>query len=70
MDNIQNIKRFGRRAKGRNERIKYLEGQPLTRQQAIRAHCFDCTGGYTDGARDCERKTCSMYGFHPYRKRG
>lgn len=67
MDTIKNVKLLGKKAKGRQERIRHLEGKPLTRHEAIKAHCFDCTGGYTDGARDCGIKTCSLYRYHPYR---
>lgn len=68
MARLQIVKKHGRRAKGRTERIKYLEGQHLTRDQAIKAHCYDCTGWYADGARSCGSETCSLCGYHPYRK--
>ncbi len=67
MDSVKDVKQFGKRAKGRTERIKHLQGKKLTRQQAIFAHCFDCTGGYADGNRDCEINTCSLYPYHAYR---
>lgn len=67
MDSLKTIKQVGRKAKGRTERIQYLEGKAITRHQAIKAHCYDCTGGYTDGARDCGSKTCSLYPYHAYR---
>jgi hypothetical protein len=67
MDSVQDIKKFGKKAQGRSERIKFIEGKPLTRGQAILAQCYECTGGYVDGARDCQIRTCSLYAFHPYR---
>lgn len=66
MDSVKDIQRFGIRAKGQRERIRYLEGKPLTRAEAMLAQCYECTGGYSDGARDCEIKTCSMYAYMPY----
>jgi hypothetical protein len=68
MDNVKDILNIGKRAKGRSERIGYLEGKRLTRQQAILAHCYDCTGGYDGGPRDCGIDTCSLYRYHAYRR--
>lgn len=68
MDNVKDVENFGIRARGQAERIKCLKGESLTRGEAMLAHCYDCTGGYSDGVRDCEIKTCSMYAFMPYRK--
>lgn len=67
METIKDIKAIGHKAKGRKERISYLEGKSLTRSEAIKAHCYDCMGGYTDGAKDCGVKTCSLYPYHSYR---
>ena len=68
MDSIDEIEVFGIRAKGKAERIRYLEGETLTRAEAMLAFCYDCTGGYADGARDCEIPACSLYVYMPYRK--
>lgn len=67
MDKIKEIKSIGHKAKGRKERIRHLEGKRLTRKEAIDAHCYDCTGGYCDGNRDCGIETCSLYQYHSYR---
>jgi hypothetical protein len=67
MDTIKDVKQIGLKAAGRSERIRFLKGGRLTRDQAIRAQCYDCMGGYSDGPGDCEIETCSLYGFHPYR---
>ena len=69
MDSIKDVQRFGIRAKGRTERIKFLEGKSLTRAEAMLANCYECTGGYADGARDCKIENCSMYHYMPYAKR-
>ncbi len=67
MDSVKSIKEVGNRAKGRTERIKCLQGKRLTRDKAILAHCYDCTGGYADGNSDCGIETCSLHPYHPYR---
>lgn len=38
----------------------------MTRQQAIRARCLDCSGGSQKDVRECPIKTCPLY---PYRMR-
>jgi hypothetical protein len=68
MDSVKDIENFGIRARGQRERIRYLKGESLTRAQAMFAHCYDCTGGYDDGARDCEIENCSLYPYMPYAK--
>lgn len=54
-------------AKGRSEINAYLAGKRITRNQAIRAKCYDCMGGYSDGKLDCRIKTCPLYPWMPYR---
>jgi len=72
MSDIDGVVKFGKKAKGRAERIKVLQGKKVTRGEAIWANCYDCMGGYCDVVRDCERESCSLYQFHPYKgvKRG
>ena len=69
MDTVQDVMECGSKAKGRSARIRCLEGKPVTRKQAILAYCYDCTGGYEDGAQDCGDTACSLYPYHPYRKK-
>lgn len=52
---------------GRNELERHLNGKKLTWKQAARAKCFDCMGGYADGAMDCHVPACPLYQFMPYR---
>lgn len=59
---------IGISAKGRKELLAHGKGRSLTRSQAIRAKCYDCCGGYSDGKADCEMPHCPLYGFMPYRK--
>ena len=50
---------------GVDERIETRE---LTRSQAIKFNCLDCSGGLTAEVRDCEIKTCPLWVFRPYQK--
>jgi len=67
-ERIEWIKQHGKRAKGKKELIKYLEGGKLTYKQAVQAKCCECMGSFIDGLADCEIPDCPLYGFMPYRK--
>ena len=55
----------GMKRKGKRELIKYLEGGKLTRSQAVKAKCFDCSGmGEMKG---CDQESCALLPFSPYR---
>lgn len=54
---------------GRNEWLKHRGGKKLTRNQAIKAKCYDCMGYYVDGKCDCKMPDCSLYLFNPYRSK-
>lgn len=56
----------GPRKNGRDYLLRHLEGKPLTQQQAIRAHCYDCMGFYDGGGRDCGVTTCPLHPFMPF----
>jgi hypothetical protein len=52
---------------GKNELLNHFRGEKLTRQDAIKAHCYQCMGGYGDGEeRNCQNPPCPLYDFHPY----
>ncbi|MCX5812734.1 MAG: hypothetical protein NT178_09355 [Proteobacteria bacterium] len=67
MDSIKTIQQFGKRAQGRGELIRHLKGERLTRNQAIKAKCYDCMGGFNDGIYSCEIPECSLFNFMPYK---
>ena len=67
MDSIKDIRKLGKRAQGRGELIRHLKGERLTRNQAIKAKCYDCMGGFNDGIYSCEIPECSLFNFHPYK---
>ncbi|HCJ59136.1 MAG TPA: hypothetical protein DHV55_18640 [Clostridiaceae bacterium] len=54
---------------GRRNYIDFLEGQAITRLQAIKAKCFECNNYYVDGAEDCKVCFYPLYGFMPYRNK-
>lgn len=65
-DRIKNIRRNGKSARGQKELVKHLQGQRLTMQQAIYAHCYDCAGFYADGKVDCCLPACALHPFMIY----
>jgi hypothetical protein len=65
---IDEINKYGKTAKGQKELIKHLEGERLTLQQAIYAHCCDCMGFYADGKVDCAMIHCPLHPFMFYNK--
>jgi hypothetical protein len=65
---IEQIKRYGKEAKGRKELIEHLTGKMLTPRKAILSKCYECMNAYADGKVDCNIPDCSLYPFMPYRK--
>ena len=63
---ISYIKRYGKKAKGKQELIKHLEGKRLSLRQAVNACCFDCMGFYADGKQDCNQAKCPLHPFMEY----
>ena len=62
---IVGIKKMGHFL-GKKHLLSSLDGKKLTQQQAIWAHCYDCQGGYSDGAEDCMSDICPLRPFMPY----
>lgn len=60
---IEEIKQCGKTVKGKSELIHHLEGDRLSRKQAISAHCYECMGYFSDGRQDCRMLQCSLYPF-------
>ena len=52
--------------RGAREYRKFLEGNKLTRKQAMLAQCYMCNGE-EESAEDCQGKSCPMYSYQPYR---
>ena len=56
----------GKKASGRQEWLKYLNGGTLTIAQAVKAKCFDCMGGYRDRKEVCTVESCALFPFMAY----
>jgi hypothetical protein len=68
LDNLLASARSGKRKKGKSELIKHLTGGRLTRNQAIKAKCYDYNGmGESD---ECDLKGCSLLPYSPFRISG
>ena len=63
---IEEINRIGLKSKGKTKYLKYLKGQRITRDEAIKAMCYDCEGYYLDGRQECHITTCPLYPFALY----
>ena len=55
----------GKGRSGKSDYIKYLKGGRITRNQAIKAKCYDCQGMGESGV--CEMSYCALYPYTPYR---
>ncbi len=64
------IKKHGSAAGGKREFIAFLRGKALTMKESILANCYQCTGFYLDGRKDCDVEECPLHVFMPYRKGG
>ena len=63
---LEDVEEYGLTARGKRELLKYLQGDRLTRKEAMLAKCFECMGGYADGKVDCQVESCSLYPFMPF----
>lgn len=57
----------GKRARGRKELLRAMNGFRLTRGEAILAKCYECMNGYIDGTFDCGITDCPLHPYMPYR---
>lgn len=62
---LELVKRCGR-FQGQKELILHLQGKRLSYKKACLAKCFECMGGYADGAMDCRITDCALYSRMPY----
>jgi hypothetical protein len=63
---INNIERYGKTSRGKKELLKHLEGGRLTLKQATFAYCYDCSGYFADGKKDCKVSQCPLHPFMPF----
>jgi len=52
---------------GKRELLQHLDGNVIPKYQALKAKCYDCMGGYPEGAMDCELFRCPLYHYMPYK---
>ena len=55
----------GKMRSGKTQLLKYLKGGRLTRQEAIKAKCYDCDGMGDSG--ECSLEHCSLYPYSPFK---
>ena len=60
--------RKGKAFTGKNELIRFLEGEHLTPRERILAYCYDCMGFFADGKHDCRQTECPLYGVMRWAK--
>ena len=65
--NILQSAKSGKLRKGKKELIKYLNGDRLTRNEAIKAKCYDCNGMGESGV--CDTNSCALWPYSPFGKR-
>lgn len=63
---LNDIIKYGKRAVGRSELIRFMQGKRLTNKQMILAKCYECEHGYTDGKKPCPVLDCPLHPHHPY----
>lgn len=63
---IRNAK-SGKLSGGKTQYLRYLNGETITRMQAMLSKCFECCGYYADGRRDCLMSDCALYPWMPYK---
>lgn len=64
---IQDILKYGQRAAGRANYLRYLRGGKNSASKAIVAYCYHCEGNAGDGTYDCQDFCCVLYPWHPYK---
>jgi len=68
MDRLEEVKKYGRKARGHLSLVRYLSGERLTRQKSIEAKCYECCGYCVDGVKPCTIKGCPLWPYSPFRK--
>lgn len=65
-EQIKNVRRYGKTARGQKELVKHYQGERLTLKQAVLAKCYNCAGFFADGKVDCSMPHCSLHPFMAY----
>jgi len=64
---IEEVKKHGKRAKGRGELIRYLSGRRLRPVEAIQAKCYECCGYCADGVQPCTIRECPLWPYSQFK---
>jgi len=67
MSDLLESARKGKGRAGKSDLIKHLTGKRLTQRQAIKAHCYDCSG--MGEQKDCTNDECPLFPYSPYSKK-
>jgi hypothetical protein len=66
---LEDLKKHGKAYRGKKELIAVMKGEQLSASALILAHCYQCSGWYSDeGGVDCTCKDCALYQKMPYNK--
>ena len=65
---MNDVIKHGIRAQGRKELEMHLNGERLYASKAIKAKCYECECGYTDGVQKCNIPECPLFPHNPYSK--
>ncbi len=57
-----------RHSLGRKHYLRYINGDFISRSEAMLAKCSECTAFFADGLEDCKVYDCSLYPWQPYKK--
>jgi hypothetical protein len=63
------LARLGRSRVGRAELIRYLEGEELSRREAVKARCYFCYITEMGEAEECEQRTCPLFPYSQFQRR-
>ena len=63
---IIEVERHGKHVQGKNEYLKFLRGEQITRREAMLAKCYECTCYYDGKERDCQIPDCPLSPHNPY----
>lgn len=56
--------RGGKKRAGQSNLISYLSGKRITRDQSIKAKCYECNG--MGEQLDCDIEACALFPYSPY----
>ena len=69
MNRLEEVKKYGKKAKGKLPLIRHLEGKRITRKDAIDAKCYECNGYCADGVEECNIRDCPLWPYSPFRRK-